>query len=127
MADDHPAVLEALAQLFSGEPDIAVLARCQRGEEVLSTLRLHSADVVVLDLRMPGIGGLGVLRALVHERAAPAVALYTAQVDATELLEARRLGLRGVVLKATAPDVLVDCVRALHAGEPWFGHTDHVR
>jgi len=126
LADDHPVVLEALGELFAGEPDIAVLARCRGGEEVLDALRRHPADVLVLDLSMPGIGGLGVLRALVHEGTAPAIALYTARVDATELREARRLGVRGVVLKEKPPDVLVDCVRALHAGEPWFD-TDRAR
>lgn len=124
LADDHPLVLDGLEDLFSSVPDLTVLARCRTGEEALEALRKHPADVLVLDLRMPGIGGLGVLRALAHEREAPAVALYTVGLDRAELVEARRLGVRGLVLKEMPPGALVDCVRALYAGDQWFGSSD---
>jgi DNA-binding NarL/FixJ family response regulator len=120
LADDHRLVLDGLEDLFSSEPDITVIARCQTGEEALAALRDHPADVLVLDLRMPGMGGLEVLRVLEQERAALAVALYTVGLDRAELAEAIRLGVRGVVLKETPPGALVECVRALHAGNRWL-------
>jgi CheY-like chemotaxis protein len=64
------------------ESDIAVLGCCRTGEEALQTLREHQADVLVLDLRMPGMGRLGVLREMSRQKMTPAVAVYTTGPDA---------------------------------------------
>lgn len=123
VADDHPVVLDGLAELFSTQPDIEVVARCRTGEEALHAVRTHATDVLVLDLGMPGMGGLGVLRALAQEDSTAAVALYTGGHDEPAMIEAVRLGVRGVVLKEMPPRVLLECVRALHAGTRWFEHS----
>jgi DNA-binding NarL/FixJ family response regulator len=120
IADDHPLILDALEDLFSAEPDITVIARCRTGEEALEALRKGQADVLVLDFRMPGLGGLGVLRAMAQEKLTTAVALYTAALDKMEMLEAIRLGVRGVVLKEMPPRLLIDAIRAVHAGKHWL-------
>ena len=120
VADDHPLVLDALDELLSCEPDITVVARCRDGEAALAALRDDPPDVLVLDLSMPGMGGLGVLRELAHEKRAPAVVLYTVRIDPIDLVEARRLGVRGVVIKGMPPSRLIECIRALHAGDEWF-------
>ena len=120
LADDHPLILDALEDLFTAEPDITVLARCRTGEEALQARGKHQADVLVLDLRMPGLGGLGVLREMSRHKTPPAVAVYTAVIDQAEMLEAIRLGVRGVVLKEMPPRLLVECVRAVHGGKRWL-------
>ncbi len=120
VADDHPIILDGLERLFQAEKDLAVVARCLNGDDALRAVRQHRPDVLVLDIRMPGRDGLSVLRDLARERLPTRIVLLTAALDEEEVLEAIRLGARGVVLKEMAPQLLVQCVRKVHAGEQWI-------
>jgi DNA-binding NarL/FixJ family response regulator len=117
LADDHPLVLEGLAHLFEQEPDLEVVARCSNGEAALRALRDQRPDILIIDLSMPGLSGVDVLRRMAEEGAVTRVILLTGDVGEEDLLEAIRLGVRGVLLKEAAPDLLVRSVRAVHAGE----------
>jgi two-component system, NarL family, nitrate/nitrite response regulator NarL len=116
IADDHPIVLAGLETLLEREPDISVVHRCADGVETLRAVRKYNADVLILDLRMPRTDGLAVLRQMHEERSTTKVIILAAVVEDDALLEAIRLGARGVVLKETAPKHLVNCVREVHAG-----------
>ena len=120
LADDHPIVLQGLRQLFDRETDLNVVAACSGGQEVLDAVRAGDVDVVVLDLRMPGLTGLEVLRKIHDEQIRCAAVLLTASVDDDEIVEAVRLGTRGVVLKDSPPALLLECVRRVHAGHRWL-------
>jgi DNA-binding NarL/FixJ family response regulator len=120
LADDHPLVLDALEQLFRLEGDIQVVARCTTGAEVPGAVRRLRPDVLILDLLMAGGDGLSVLRELHGKPEYPATILLTASVREEELLEAIRLGIRGVLLKDMAPRLIVQCVRKVHAGGEWL-------
>lgn len=120
LADDHPIVLDGLEQLFGVEPDMQVLARCRSGTETLEALRAEPADVLVLDLRMSGLDGLAVLQEIAKEGWRTRTVLLTAAIADEQLVEAIRLGARGVVLKESAPQLLVQAVRAVHAGGEWL-------
>jgi DNA-binding NarL/FixJ family response regulator len=120
LADDHPIVLNGLAQLFRSEPDFDILALCPDGEQALQAVRLQRPDLLILDLKMPVKDGLTVLRELRGEKDPPRVILLTAALEDAEVLEAVRLGVDGVVLKETAPDVLLRAVRQVHAGGQWL-------
>ena len=123
LADDHPIVLDALDQLFRGagsSEEFTVLARCRDGEEAVRAVRQHHPDVLVLDIRMPRLDGLGVLRELKPNKLPTRVVLLTAALDEGEVIEAIRLGVRGVVLKEMAPKLLVQVVRKVHGGERWI-------
>jgi DNA-binding NarL/FixJ family response regulator len=119
LADDHPIVLEGLAQLFGSEPDCEVVARATDGEQALQAVRTHRPDILVLDLRMPVKDGLTVLREMKSEALATNAVVLTA-VDNDDLLEAIRLGARGVVLKDMASSLLLRAVREVHAGRKWI-------
>ena len=120
LADDHPLVLDGLENLFRLEPDIQVVARCVSGEESLAAVRRHRQDVLVLDVHMPRKDGLTVLRELHREKLPTKVVLLAAALEEDEVLEALRLGVRGMVLKELAPKMVVQCVRKVHAGEQWI-------
>lgn len=120
LADDHPIVLDGLEQLFRLEPDIAVVARCRNTDEALRAVRSESPDVLVLDLLMPGGGGLELLRAMGDQGRHTRVILLTAVIDDDQLLEAIRLGAQGVVLKDMAPQLLVEAIHEVHAGGQWL-------
>jgi DNA-binding NarL/FixJ family response regulator len=119
LADDHPLVLTALEQLFQSAPDFEVIGCHSDGASALADVRLHHPDVLVLDLRMPGMDGLAVLRDLKKDRATTRVVVLTAAVDEREVLDAIRLGVQGVVLKEMAPRLLLDAVRKVHSGGRW--------
>ncbi len=124
LADDHPILLDALENLFGLQPDFEVVGRCLTGAETVRAVAQASPDILVLDLRMPRGDGLHVLRELARANAATRVVVLTAAVSDDEVLEAIRLGIRGLVLKESAPRTLVECVRRVHAGgqyiEPQF-------
>lgn len=120
LADDHPIVLNGLLQLMSAEPDIRVLASCSDGAQALAAVRLHAPDLLLLDIRMPVMDGLAVLRTLRAEQLGTHVVILTAALDEEEVLEAIRLGVRGVVLKEMAPQLLLQCLRKVHAGGEWL-------
>jgi len=120
VADDHPIVLQGLQHLFDRQRDFEVVAACSDTDATIDAVRARRPDVLVLDLRMPGPGGLGVLRALEHEGARCPTILLTAAVTDAEVLEAVRLGASGLVLKESPPDTLVDCIRRVHGGGEWI-------
>ena len=120
LADDHPIVLDGLESLFRLEPDFQVAARCINGEETLVAVRRHRPDILILDLRMPRGDGLEILRTLRREKLPTKVVLLAAALEEDEILDALRLGVRGVVLKELAPQLLMECVRKVHAGEQWL-------
>jgi len=119
LVDDHPLVLDGLEQLLSATPEFQVIGRCTTAAEGLKAAQSLSPDVVVLDLTLPDDSGLNVLRKL-DPKGRPAVVVLTASHDEEDLLNAVRLGARGVVLKAMAPRVLEDCIRTVHAGGVWL-------
>jgi DNA-binding NarL/FixJ family response regulator len=120
IADDHPIVLAGLETLLQREPDISVVDRCADGVETLRAINKHKPDVLILDLRMPRADGMAVLQHMRKERMATRVVILAAVVDEDALLEAIRLGVRGVVLKEMAPQSLVNCVREVYAGRQWY-------
>jgi len=120
LADDHPIVLDGLEQLFRAQKDFAVVARCQDGAETLRAVRQHRPDVLLLDIRMPAPDGLQVIRELQRDSLPTRIVLLTAALEEDDVLEAVRLGVKGVVLKEMAPQMLVECVRKVAAGEQWI-------
>jgi DNA-binding NarL/FixJ family response regulator len=119
MVDDHPLVLAGLDQLLSHEPDFNVVATCTNVEEAWRAVETYRPELVVLDLMLGDGSGLELLRRL-DKAPSPAVVVLTAVQDEDAWLDAARLGARGIVLKATAPRVLEDCLRAVHRGETWL-------
>lgn len=83
-------------------------------------MRKHRPDVLILDIRMPRVDGLQVIREMKKEGLPTRVVILTAALDEDKVLEAIRLGVRGVVLKEMAPQLLVQRVRKVHAGEEWL-------
>lgn len=120
LADDHRLVLEALELLLGREEEFEVVATCVDGREALAAVRRYQPDILVLDLGMPHLDGIGVLRELASANDATRVVVLTAGADERELVEAIRLGARGVVLKEMASRLLLHCLRKVHAGEQWL-------
>src|SRR5262249_37132098 len=116
-SDDPPLVLEALEDCLQEAPAFGVVARCERGEETLHAVRQHTPDVVILAIRMPGMGGLEVLRELRQAQLPTRVVLLTASLHDDDLLEALLLGVGGVVLNTMPSPALAACIRKVDTGD----------
>lgn len=120
VADDHPLVLAGLTQLLEGVGGYEVAASCTNGSETIKAVLDHRPDLLVVDLRMPDMNALEVMRALNEQSAGVRTVILTAALHEDEVLEALRLGVRGVVLKDMAPRLLLQCVQKVLEGEQWL-------
>ena len=119
LADDQPLMLRGLQGLLSSEVDFKVVTLCVTGEEALRSIRAYQPDLAVVDLSMPHRDGLSVLREVNRENLRTRIVLLVASIDEHQMVEARRLGVGGVVLKEMDPSVLLQCLRKVHSGELW--------
>ncbi len=120
LVDDHPIVLHGLEQLLARQPDLDVVTTCTGADTALRAVREHHPDVLVVDVRMPERSGLDLLRSLANDQTAVPTVLLTAAIRDDEVAEAVRLGARGLVLKESSPDALLDCIRSVAAGGQCF-------
>ena len=104
VADDHPIFRDGLCKLLALEEDFEVVAQAQDGRQVLDVLQQHEPDILLLDLKMPGLDGLGTLQRLQASKNKTRVIVLTASDDKNEFVQAMKLGTSGIVLKQTATD-----------------------
>src|SRR5580698_1708004 len=124
VADDHPIFRDGLCKLLALEEDFEVVAQAQDGRQVLDVLQQHEPDILLLDLKMPGLDGLATLQRLQVARNKTRVIVLTASDDKNEFVQAMKLGTSGIVLKQTATELLIKSIRKVHAGEIWLdSHT----
>ena len=129
IADDHPTFRDGLRRLLETEPDLQVIEEVSNGADVVHRVLESKPDILLLDLAMPERDGLKVSRrggldALRHLNAAAPktmTILFTAEVDAAEIVEAVQLGARGVLLKSAATQLLIESIRTVMLGGYWVG------
>jgi DNA-binding NarL/FixJ family response regulator len=122
IADDHPVFRQGVSTLLGLEDDIEVVAMAEDGRGAIELLDREEPDILLLDLRMPGVDGLSALRQMSHRDRRTRVIVLTASEDQVEYVQAISDGASGVLLKQTAVDSLADCIRVVHAGELWVDH-----
>jgi DNA-binding NarL/FixJ family response regulator len=120
-ADDHAIFRDGLCRLLEARPGFTVVGTAGSGSEALQLVADLSPDVLLLDVSMPDMSGLDVLRALHLPRPNLRVVLLTASADHDEILAALRLGARGIVLKESATATLYKCIDVVMQGEYWLG------
>src|SRR5512132_768926 len=124
VADDHPIFRDGLCRLLGLEEDFEVVAQASDGRQVLEILQQLEPDILLLDLKMPGLDGLATLQKLQAARNKTRVIVLTASDDKNEFVQAMKLGTSGIVLKQTATELLIKSIRKVHAGEIWLdSHT----
>lgn len=116
IADDHPAVLEAVSGYLE-QAGVRVAGRARDGEEALAKIDGLRPAIALLDLRMPGLGGIEVARRAARSHPDTAVILYTGYGDRAQLTEALDAGARGFVLKEAPLDDLVRSVETVARGD----------
>ncbi len=124
IADDHPIVRDGLKKLLLLEDDFEIVGEAGDGREVIEKVQALDPDVLLLDLRMPNLDGLSALQSLQQTNKRTRVIVLTASEDKNEFVQAMKLGCSGIVLKQTAPDLIVKSIRKVNSGEIWLdSHT----
>jgi DNA-binding NarL/FixJ family response regulator len=116
LVDDHPVVRSGLAGLLGGEPDIEVVGEAGDGHAGVAAARELHPDLVLMDLRMPGLDGASATGLIVGEGLGRVLVLTTYDTD-TDILRAVEAGATGYLLKDTPREELVEAVRAAARGE----------
>lgn len=121
IVDDHPAFRRGLELMLSDVDDIEVVAQAASGEEAVELAVQATPDVVLMDLRMPGLDGIESTRRLKRLHSSLSVVVLTMFEDDASVFAAMRAGARGYVLKGADQDEIERAVRAAAAGEAIFG------
>ena len=124
VVDDHPIVRDGLRKLLELEEDFEVIAEAENGRQGLEIIEDVQPDILLLDLKMPGMDGLTMLQSLQHTPHKTRIIVLTASEDKNEWVQAMKLGCCGIVIKQTQPDLIVKSIRKVMSGEIWLdSHT----
>lgn len=121
LVDDHDAFRAGLRALLGTAEGVTVIGEASTGEAAVDTARRAQPDVVLMDLTMPGIGGVEATRRIVDASPHTAVLVLTMYEDEDSVFEAVRAGARGYLLKGAQRTELLRAVRAVASGEAIFG------
>ena len=121
VADDHPVFRDGLQTTLADETDINVVAAVADGNAAVEAVLQQKPDVVLMDLRMPGVGGIEATARIANERPETAVVVLTMSDDDDSVFAALRAGARGYLLKEADADDILRAVRAVASGEAVFG------
>ncbi len=116
LADDHAVVREGLAAMIGRRPDMEVVAEAENGVRAVELARQHRPDVILMDLRMPQMGGVEALSAIRAEQPGARVIVLTTFDGDEDIYRALQAGAQAYLLKDTPRDELLDAIRAVHQG-----------
>ena len=117
LADDQALIREGLKSVINDLPGLEVVAEAASGEPLLAALEQHAVDLVVSDIRMPGVDGIELCRRLRARGDAPPVLLLTTFDDSELMLAAVEAGAQGFALKDISPEDLAELIAAIVRGE----------
>ena len=121
LADDHEVVRAGYRRLLESTPKIEVIAEADSGEEAYSRYCDLQPDVVVMDLTMPGMGGLEASRRILAHDGAARILVFSVHENEVMLNRAIDLGVLGYISKRSASQVMVEAIRKVAAGEMYVG------
>ena len=121
IADDHTIFRAGLRKLLETQGDIVVIGEAADGRQAVALARALHPGVLLLDVAMPILSGVDVLRELGTEAGKMRTILLTASIQPSDMMLALRLGAAGVLLKTAATELLFKCLRSVVAGEYWIG------
>jgi DNA-binding NarL/FixJ family response regulator len=116
VVEDHPIMRLGIAAIIDAQPDMKVCGQAESGTDAVRLFREHRPDLILMDLRLPGMSGLDALRAIRRlDPTARCVVLTTYEGD-EDIHQALQAGAAGYLIKAMSHDTLVDALRKVHSG-----------
>ncbi len=116
LVDDHTLFRSGIRALLASQEDIDVVGEAGEGSEALKLCQILKPDIVLLDLNMPGLSGLEVLKLMLEDSPQQSVIMLTLSEEADDLLKALQLGAKGYLLKNSNVDYLVNAIRLVAQG-----------
>jgi len=120
LVDDHMVLRMGLMTAASDEPDMEVVADVDNGLQAIDAFRKHRPDIVVLDLRMPGLSGIETIAKLHSEFGEVRIIVFSNFARGEEVYQALKAGAAGFVVKEMAVERLLDAIRRVHRGEQYI-------
>jgi two-component system, NarL family, response regulator len=120
LVDDHPVVRAGLASMLDTIPGLGVCGAASSGEEALELIGIEEPDVLLLDLRMPGMTGIELLKAVRALPSPPKALVLTSYESDEEIYRAIEAGAQGYLLKSTPQAELVAAIQAIHSGRHYI-------
>jgi two-component system response regulator DesR len=120
LADDEALLRKALAALLPLEGDITVLAEASDGEQAVAATLRHEPDVLVIDLEMPNVDGLGAVTEIRRHRPQQVILMLTRHARPGVLRKALKSGVQGFVTKSAEPAHIATVIATLHSGKRWI-------
>lgn len=120
IADDHQMVRQGIKQIIELHGDIKVIGEASNGEETVKLITDLQPDLSLVDINMPILNGIEVLKTLRDKNISCKVIMLTLHTEREYLIEAVKLGAVGYVLKDADSDVLIDAIKKVHAGESYI-------
>jgi DNA-binding NarL/FixJ family response regulator len=117
--DDHPTVRQGLGLMFGQAPDLELVDCVQTGEEVIEAVKRLRPEVVIVDVRLPGIDGISAVKRIGEEAPDVRTVIFSAYGDKRLLSDAIAAGARGYVMKGSPPEDLIRAVRTVATGKPF--------
>jgi DNA-binding NarL/FixJ family response regulator len=116
IVDDHPTFRMGLAALINSQSDMEVQAEADTGEEAIALHRREPADVVLMDLRLPGIGGVEATLTLLHRQPDAKIVVLTTYDTDEDIYRAIQSGAKSYLLKDMSTDEIIGTIRSVHQG-----------
>ncbi len=116
LAEDHILMRMGLVSATRNEPDLLVVAEAEDGRQAIELFRKHRPDVVIVDLRLPGMDGIELIKVLRQEDAAARIVVLTSFAGGDDVIRAIQSGASGYVMKSMPLERVLEAVRVVHAG-----------
>jgi DNA-binding NarL/FixJ family response regulator len=115
--DDHPVLREGIASIIACEPDLSLIAEASHGQEAIEIFRHQRPDITLMDLQMPGVGGIDAIVAIRGEFPKARIIVLTTYRGDVQAVRAFKAGASGYLLKSMLRKELIETIHAVHSGQ----------
>jgi len=120
LVDDHAVVRAGFKLLLATSSDIDVIAEADRGEKAIQLYQQHQPDIIVLDLSMPGIGGLEAIRRIVQRDENAKILVFSVHDEQVYVSRSIKAGAKGYITKNSAPEILSEAIQCIYQGDKYI-------